>query len=111
MPENNSTQELIDEFIGQIMAERGETALSAEEQAQVRADLQSRLEERVGEAIFGALPDDKLIELEQLMDMGAADEVIMQFFKDAGVDYSDAVNAAVERFQEENRTVGRSVVA
>lgn len=100
MPETNSKQ-IIDEYLNRLMAEKGASALGAEEQAKMRAELEQKLEEKIGRAMINALPDAKLIELEQLLDMGAADEVMEKFFAEAQADYAEATKAAVEEFSRE----------
>ncbi len=100
MPETNLKQ-IIDEYLDRLMAEKGAGALDVAEQEKMRAELEQKLEEKIGRAMIDALPDAKLIELEQLLDMGAADEVLEKFFTEAQVDYAEATKAATEEFTRE----------
>lgn len=73
------------------MAEKGLEGLDTDVQQQVRADLVSRLEDRVNAALLAHLPPEKASELERLLDSG--EEKQTQEFISAAVPHADEVVA------------------
>jgi hypothetical protein len=58
----------IEEFIDRIVAEKGFDHKDPEVLAQIKADLMSRLEDRINAMILSNLPGDKLEEFDKLLD-------------------------------------------
>lgn len=66
----------------------------------LRAELKYQLEERIERAIVMALPDQQLVELDQLLEEDASDEEVIELFENSGVDFEMAVNREMKAFRE-----------
>lgn len=85
---------VINVFVDKMMADKGVNDAGLKEQ------LETKLEEQIEQAMIRALPDEKLTELEGMLDREASDEEIEAFFEGAGVDFQGAVEQTMAAFRE-----------
>ena len=79
--------ENVEQFIDQIIAEKGYSNLEPAVHAQLRADLTQRLLDQIDTAAIYALPEDKAVELSQkLDDPNFTDEMVSEFMQNSGID-------------------------
>lgn len=101
MPEVNLTKnQIATVFVDKILAEKGLTDLSPEQQVRLREQLKAKLDEQVDQAMLRALSDEQLDELEKLIDDGASDEQIDDFFNRTNVDFTAAVQETMVEFRK-----------
>lgn len=101
MPEIKPTQtRIINTFVDKMMADKDLSAMGAEEREALRRNLQQKVEEQIEQAMLAALPDEKLLELEGLMDNEASDEELDKFFANCGVDFTQAAEQAMVEFRK-----------
>lgn len=111
MPEIKPTQtRIINTFVDKMMVDKDLGAMSTEEREALRKNLRQKAEEQIEQAMLAALPDKKLLELEQLVDAGASDDVLDNFFANCGVDFTKAAEQAMVEFRKAflNSTVGEA---
>lgn len=76
-----------DRFVNSLIAEKDLKGLTPEGREQVAAELKNLISEEVNRAILMELSDEKLDELDKLMDDGPLSESEMQdFLRNSGVD-------------------------
>lgn len=101
MPETNvSAQEAIDDFLDRMIEDKGEV-LTPEERLMRRKELKERLDGMVDEEMIAAVPDDKIIELDERMREGMTAEQVEAFLLEAGADFDQAAIAALDRLRDE----------
>lgn len=102
MPETKVNEEQgLEELAREMIASKG---LAEEDQKQggaLQRELEAQLGEVMDEAILEALPEEKLDELEKMLDDGADDEAVEKIFSESGADYQTAVTEALRRFRAE----------
>lgn len=111
MPEIKPTQtRIINTFVDKMMVDKDLGAMSTEEREALRKNLRQKAEEQIEQAMLAALPDKKLLELEQLVDAGASDDALDDFFANCGVDFTKAAEQAMVEFRKAflNSTVGEA---
>lgn len=80
-------QDGFDSFIDSLITEKNLRGITPEGRAQVAGELKETLIEQVNRAILNELPDEKLDELNDLLDKGDMNESKMQdFLMNSGVD-------------------------
>lgn len=67
--------------------------------AALRAELKYQLDERIERATVMALPDQDLVELDQLLEENASDDEVLGLFENAGVDFQAAITREMEAFR------------
>ncbi len=65
----------LDQFVEQILFERGVDTLPKEVAEQMKADLRKRAEDRINASILAALPPAELGAFEKVIDTGSAEEM------------------------------------
>lgn len=101
MPENKINADgVISSFLDQIIAAKGEK-LSKNERLSLRQELFAELDDKIDAAMIAALPDDKLLELNQKIDGDASEEDLDKFFADAGVDFNKVALQVALQFRED----------
>lgn len=111
MPEIKPTQtRIINTFVDKMMVDKDLGAMGAEERDALRKNLRQKAEEQIEQAMLAALPDKKLLELEQLVDTDASDDVLDDFFANCGVDFTKAAEQAMVEFRKAflNSAVGEA---
>lgn len=86
-------------FVSKMMADKG-LKLNQEQEQQLKARLFDKLNEQIEQSFVRALPDDKLVLLEKLLDDNVPDEVIEKFFEESGLDMQAAAARAMEDFRQ-----------
>ena len=77
----------LDTFINQLIDEKGLTGLDEETRKTVVDELKSELTEQVNRAVLMELPNEKLDELDNMMNEGPVDEPTLQaFLMNSGLD-------------------------
>ncbi len=91
----------LDEFVSQMMREKGAITDNEQQNTELANQLKSQLDEVIDRAIIDALPEDKLPVLDDLLNRDASDTEIENFFVNAGADFEQAVQTAMEKFRAE----------
>ncbi len=88
MPKQNlEDEQAYATFIEEIVRGMGLEEQDREMQGRLSQDLKMKLDEVIEQALVKALPDDKVDELDKLLDSEASDEEIEDFFDTVGGDY------------------------
>ena len=98
MPENKPMEQItkgkvINTFVSKMMADKGV------EDAALKEQLEAKLEEQIEQAMIRMLPDEKLVELEGMLDREASDEEIEQFFDGSGVNFEQVAQQTMAAFR------------
>jgi hypothetical protein len=72
MPQNNSNP--LNEFVGDLIKNRGLDKLDYEIAVQLRADLRDRVENRINAVVLANMPPEKLEYFEKLLDQSTPEE-------------------------------------
>lgn len=95
MPEDTPTKaKLINVFVDKMMADKGVSG------AALKDRLKTELDERVEQAMVRALPDEKLVELDGMLDSDVSDDEIEKFFKESGVNFVEVVERTMAEFRK-----------
>lgn len=65
----------LEQFAGQLIAEKGLTNLDPVVRKQMQRDLVSRMEDRINAAILAAMPADRRNDFERILDSGKQQEI------------------------------------
>lgn len=96
-----SEEEILAVVAEGLLAEKGMTDLEDDVKAEMVKDLVERMTEFVNRAILGALPEDKMAELNEKIEKDEASlEVVNQLVADSGIDANDVTTKALEKFRE-----------
>ncbi|MFV0485001.1 MAG: hypothetical protein ACK5MU_02100 [Candidatus Saccharimonadales bacterium] len=91
----------VEQFIDQLITDKGVSGLTDEVRTELRADLTQRLVDQIDRAVINALPEDKAIELsEKLDDDNFGDDQVNDFIRDSGVDVQKISLETMLRFRE-----------
>ena len=86
-------------FVGEILEKKQIPGITPEVRQQLLQDLKGRLLDQINRALIAALPEDKITELDNMLDNGA-DEVAMQkFIVDSGVNVGQITVGAMVAFR------------
>lgn len=101
MPENiNWTDErILTAFVSEMIARKTPEGLSNQERDKILRVLLGQLNEWVEHALIAALPDEKLAELNALLDDGGDDASIDLVFDKSGIDFDEVTRRALEEFR------------
>ena len=72
----------LDKFVDELLAAQGIEGVDPEVREQLVEDLTTRLNDRLEAAMVAELPEDKLPELERLLDHGNNEVELQKFFAD-----------------------------
>jgi len=72
----------LDKFVDELLAAQGIDGVDPEVREQLVEDLTTRLNDRLEAAMVAELPEDKLPELERLLDHGNNEVELQKFFAD-----------------------------
>lgn len=107
MPNINSEQEqVLEAYVRQMVADKGLLEEDKKQNGKIQQELRAQLNEVMDRSLIDALPEDKLVELDKMLDAGATDDEITNFFDTTGVDFEAAMKAAMEKFR--NQYLGES---
>lgn len=90
-------REVLDTFIDQMIAEKG---MQGVDQAILKEQLRTKLDEQIEQAIIRSLSDEKLLELDKLLDDEADDDTLEKFFEEAGENYGEVAEQTMQLFKE-----------
>lgn len=90
----------LDIFVNQIIDEKGLTGLNEDSRKTVVNEIKSALVEQINRAILMQLPDEKLDELNNLMDQeGFGDADMQNFIANSGVDVNKITAETMLQFK------------
>ena len=90
----------IDSFIDNLITEKNLRGLTPEGRTQVASELKATITEQINRAILNQLPDEKLDELNDLLDRGDMNEAKMQeFLMNSGVDIAKVTTETLLYFR------------
>lgn len=89
----------LDAYASQMLQEKGALTDDEQQNAAKLNQLRTQLDEVIDRAVIDALPEEKLPELEELLNRDASDAEIDKFFVNSGADFEGATKAALERFR------------
>ncbi len=95
-------QEILGQFIDELMKQKSLDTNSPEELNSIREKAIKKLDDKIGMAIFGGLTTPQLQEFNQILDRNEeSPEVFQAFFKNAGVDLKKTIGDAMTAFGKE----------
>lgn len=93
--------ENVEQFIDQLITDKGISGLTDEVRAELRTDLMQRLMDQVDRAVINALPEEKAIELsEKVDDENFGDDEVNEFIRNSGVDVQRISLETMLKFRE-----------
>ena len=96
-----SNEEIMVAFADGLLNEKGLGEMSDEVRQEMLQDLVERLSDFVNRAILEALPEEKIAELDELIDRDVATpEAVSELINGVGFDVSERVAKAMEKFRE-----------
>lgn len=102
MPEKYTSEEVLSLCLDKMITDKKENAgLDPAQRAQLKKELRERLDDMVNEAMIAAIPDDKIIELDERMKEGMTDKQIEDFLMNSGADFEGAAVQAVAALRKE----------
>jgi len=97
-----SADELVPNFVENLIIDKGLKFSSQEERDSFCDDLEDRVNEKIERAIYGALPDDELLQVSEEFKKDDPDEdKIMNLVTGAGVDAGEIMSETLLKFREE----------
>ncbi len=100
MPNTNNEAGTYDEFVMQMIRDKGLAEADQQQGGRIRESLILQVDEEVQKSIIDALSEEQAQALENLLDADAADEEIAKFFAGTGIDFAKAASEAMQRFRE-----------
>jgi len=103
MPENIklSDERILQIFVNKMITEKTPQGLDDEDRDKISRVLIEQLNQRMEYALIAALPDDKLAELNDLLDGDGDSEAIDRVFDTSGVDFDAVSKQTLEAFRQE----------
>lgn len=99
--ENMSNVEAMRVIARGLLKEKGLPEMDMETEADMVNDLVERMSEFVNRAILEKLPEEKMTELDKMIDEdNAGPEAVAELIKSAGIDIEAATVEALEKFRE-----------
>lgn len=101
-PDDISDEEAVNLFIDSLIKEKGVETPTPEIKEDLRNDLKNQLLEQIDRSLIGELPDDKLDELNHIVETdGQIDpQVIAKMVEEAHLDVTDIVSTTMKRFRD-----------
>lgn len=108
MPENIklSDERILQIFVNKMITKKTPQGLDDEDRDKISRVLIEQLNQRMEYALIAALPDDKLAELNDLLDSDGDSEAINHVFDDSGVDFDAVSKQTLEAFRQEYLQTG-----
>ena len=98
--EGMSEDEILNVFAEGLLMEKGLGEMEPEIKDELREDLVQRLTAQINQAVINALPEEKMRELNTLLESGeASGEKINQIVASAGIDTDTIVSEAMQTFR------------
>lgn len=112
MPKINfSEEQVLENFVRQMVTDKGLLEEDRNQNGKIQHELLGALDAAIEKAMIAALPDAKLMELNQLLDAGADDAQIETVFAGAGVNYEVVAGRTMAAFREAYLSKGDSTMA
>lgn len=89
----------LEAYAAEMLQAKGVTRDDEQRWSALIEELCGQLNEVMDRAIIEAVPEEKYAELDALLDRDASDEEIERFFDNAGVDFEQAAQAALEQYR------------
>lgn len=90
----------LDEFLEQLLIEKGITSLDDDVKAEVKAGMEQRILDQIDRACINALSEEKAIELaDKLDDENFGEKEMLDFIADSGVDTTAIVTDTLIQFK------------
>lgn len=87
-------------FADKLIADKGITGLTNDQKGRLRRNLVDEMSNRLEEAVIMSLPDDKIIELEKLLDGEVTEEQIDALLDGSGVDFKAVYMRGLKNFRD-----------
>lgn len=102
--QNNSQvlkdKQALENFVDQLIKEKNSTYVTDANRIEVRTQLLSEVSDAINRKLVSLLSDEKVEELNKLLDEKATDEVVSKFFTDNIPTLQDAVTEAMIDFRK-----------
>ncbi len=100
MPKIKLTEvKVLNAFIRQLMADKG-LDLGPEETNRAVEELRGQIEQQIDRALISRLSDEQAMTLEQLLDNGASEDEIHEFWQGTGVPAEEVTLDVMKAFRE-----------
>ena len=92
--------ENVEDFIDQLIDEKGYSDLDDDVRQELKTDMIQRLMDQIDQAAINALPEDKAIELaDKLDDESFDDEKVAEFMQNSGIDLQQVALETMLQFR------------
>lgn len=98
---NLSDERILQIFVNKMITEKTPQGLDDGDRDKISRVLIEQLNQRMEYALIAALPDDKLTELNNLLDNNDKDDAIDGVFDNSGVDFDAVSQQTLEAFRQE----------
>ena len=98
---NLSDERILQIFVNKMITEKTPQGLDDGDRDKISRVLIEQLNQRMEYALIAALPDDKLTELNNLLDNNGKDDAIDGVFDNSGVDFDAVSQQTLEAFRQE----------
>ena len=96
-----TTGDELDQFVGDMLAAKEFSGVTDDVRKQLISDLKKELVNMINRALINALPDEKVDELNTLLDDTSVDDAqIERFITESGVDAQDVAARTMLRFRD-----------
>lgn len=92
-------QDVLSKFINDIIDAKNFKTLDGDVRQQLEQDLKNRLLDQIDRAVLGALPEDKIDGLNDLLDRDASQQEVQQYIANSGVDTKKITLETMLRFR------------
>lgn len=87
-------------FADKLIVDKGITGLTNDQRGRLRRNLVDEMSNRLEEAVIMSLPDDKIIELEKLLDGEVTEEQVDTLLDGSGVDFKAVYMRGLKDFRD-----------
>lgn len=95
-------REALSQFVDELMKQKPMPVDTPEQLTTLRENAIKDLDDRIGLAIFGSLPEEQLDQINQLLDdSGSSPEAFQEFFNNAGLDLQKIISNTMTTFGKE----------
>ncbi len=96
-----SDDKIMRSYIDDMITQKSVSGINSDQRARLRQKLIELFDERMQQEMITALPDEKLVELEDKLDNELSDDDLEKFFDESGLDFGEVAKRALERFRDE----------
>lgn len=99
--ENMSNEEIMDAFLEGLLIEKDLGEMDDDTRKEMLADLKERLYEFINRAILESLPEEKLAEINNMIDNNTiTSEILNKKVEESGIDATKITIEAMDKFRE-----------